>query len=152
LYQIFLPAILIALGLGLIQSGVSLVSVDYQLSTAQFNVKKFGDQNAPAFPLVTPNYRFKPVNGSAYIDAPAIDTVFSSGILKSNTSLDTMYYTAANAISIPDTYGFLAKQPQSVAGEPTFLVSDVCPQHFSMTASNRPIVNTEPMSSLRMAQ
>lgn len=120
LYQIFLPAILIALGLGLIQSGVSLITVDYQLSTAQFNTKKFGDQNVPNFDLVTPNYRFKPVNGSANVDISSIGNLFSSGILKTNTSLNVLSYTASSALSIPDSYGFLAKQPQSVAGEPIF--------------------------------
>jgi hypothetical protein len=45
LCQIFLPAIMIAGGLGLIQSGTGRSFPDYQLSTAQFNTVKRTDPN-----------------------------------------------------------------------------------------------------------
>ena len=110
LYQIFLPSVLIALGLGLIQAGsVALTTTSYQLSTAQFNVARRGDQNKPIYPLVVPNFGFKASNASdgGFQDSAEVQAALRAGILSANASMDTLAFSSASVLNIKDPFGFI---------------------------------------------
>ena len=116
--QIFLPAIMIAGGLGLIKSGSGRVFPDYQLSTAQFNTVLRVNPNKPVFDNIVPNFAFKASNNSN-VDSVFVQTALRQGMLLSNASMDALNFTAATAAAIPDNFGWLANPNPVVVGEPT---------------------------------
>ena len=137
LYQIFLPALLIVAGLGLIQAGPRTVP-EYQFSTAQFNTVARVDVNKPQYANVVPSFDFKASNNSN-MDSLRVHDALRSGVLASNASMDALFFSAGLAATIPDTYGWLSPPAVISAGEPrlsykrmsTALLNDATQQAYS---------------------
>jgi hypothetical protein len=99
LYQLFLPAILIAIGLALINVGVGAAPASYQLSTAQFNADARTNADTPKFTLDVPVFAFK---AGKNVDSTAVPAFFA-GMPAANVSISSK--TFATVTALPDPAG-----------------------------------------------
>jgi ABC-type multidrug transport system ATPase subunit len=109
IFQLFIPVIMVAVGLALLKAGEPDDPPGYQMSTAQFNVDNREDPNVPAFPNRIPYFSFKSTGGPNWKSGDFLDTAavgqdtltpFFAGFPTANASFDGMAISAADAAKI----------------------------------------------------
>jgi ABC-type multidrug transport system ATPase subunit len=106
--QIFIPVIMIAVGLALLRAGAIGVFPEIQLTTAAFNVNARVSKFSPQDPNIVPMFAFKSSDSLTDAAGAGLRSLVA-GMPEANASCPaTAQFDVAGAAAIPDPYGLVS--------------------------------------------